>query len=60
MYQVKIFMGYKADNQCNEWFKKNPNIEVIDFKYQYCAETYQNLVVLYKTIENGGSGNVSC
>ena len=51
MIKIKIFMGNaqeKADTYANEWFKKNPHIELIDMEYQQDAHYQHSICILYR------------
>ena len=50
MQKFKIFMGNSnetADIKANEWLKENPNIEIIDVKYQQ-VDNDHSICILYK------------
>lgn len=52
MVRFKIFFGasgVSADVFANEWLKDNPNIEVLDFKYEHRTSThYHSICIMYK------------
>lgn len=68
MIQFKIFQGHNyassgytsADTLANQWLNENPDVQIIDFKYQANAsitsndfgidtEFHQSICILYKT-----------
>lgn len=51
MYKAKTFFGTsrcKADDDFNEWSKDNPDIEILNFKYQQARCGDHSICILYK------------
>jgi hypothetical protein len=51
MQKFKIFMGsseYTADIEANKWLEKNPNIEIIDVRYQQARYSDHSICILYR------------
>ena len=51
MQRFKIFMGnsgYTADDKANEWLEENPNIEIIEMRYQQARCGDHSICILYK------------
>lgn len=46
-YKIKIFQGYKVEEQFNEWSDKHEMIEIVDMQHQYDVNTYHTLIILY-------------
>ena len=57
MLKSKIFFGLNQDNQSadcklNQWLVENPNVEILDFKYQHTtAYWHHSICILYKEEE---------
>lgn len=53
MVRFKIFFGnctHHADEAANTWLGKNPNIEVLQMKYQQARYGDHSICIMYKTI----------
>lgn len=46
-YKIKIFQGYKVEEQFNEWSDQHEMIEIVDMQHKYDANTYHTLIILY-------------
>ena len=49
--RFKIFMGtyaMKADVDMNEWLDENPNVKVVDFKYQQARFGDHSICIMYE------------
>ena len=50
MYRFKIFMGtsgMKADKKANLWLEENPDIEIIDMRYQQSRYGDHSICIFY-------------
>ena len=54
--KVKLFHGGycrgSVEDKFNEWSKNNPNIGVVDIKYQYVQGGEHSLLVVYTEVED--------
>ena len=51
MTGFKIFFGnvnHYADKKANIWLKENPNIEVVEMKYQQARYGDHSICIMYK------------
>lgn len=52
MVKFKIFFGdlqHSADQTANEWLIHNPNIEILQMKYQHTtSHRYHSICIMYK------------
>ena len=51
MRKFKIFMGSinePADIKANEWLEENPDIEIIDVRYQQARYSDHSICILYR------------
>ena len=51
MQKFKIFIGYEdktADIEANKWIEENPNIEIVDIRYQQARYNDHSICILYK------------
>lgn len=51
MQRLKIFMGTTnnmADKDANKWLEENPNVEIVDMKYQQARCGDHSICILYK------------
>lgn len=46
-YKIKIFQGYKVEEQFNEWSDQHEMIEIVDMQHKYDLDTYHTLIILY-------------
>lgn len=46
-YKIKIFQGYKVEEQFNEWSDQHEMIEIVDMQHKYDVNTYHTLIILY-------------
>lgn len=59
MLKFKIFFGNDsklsggtADDKANAWLKENPDVEIIDMKYQQSRFGDHSICIMYKENEN--------
>ena len=51
MKKFKIFMGNSynpVDIKANKWLEENPNVEIIDVRYQQARYGDHSICILYK------------
>lgn len=51
MYQIKTFfgtIGRPADTPANSWLRKNPDIEIVDFRYLQSRMGDHSIAILYR------------
>lgn len=46
-YKIKIFQGYKVEEQFNEWSDQHEMIEIVGMQHKYDLDTYHTLIILY-------------
>ena len=51
MYQVKIFQGFRVENEMNEWLKEHKLIDILKISHNSVPmnlDMYHTIVILYK------------
>lgn len=54
MYQVKIFQGFRVENEMNNWLKEHKLIDILKISHDSVPmnlDIYHTIVVLYKEVE---------
>lgn len=55
MRKFKIFMGSSnelADIKANKWLEENPDVEIIDVRYQQARYSDHSICILYREVVN--------
>ena len=53
MYQVKIFQGFRVENEMNDWLKEHRGIEIVKISHDSVPmnpDMYHTIVILYQEL----------